>query len=185
MLLADKRELQNTCVKAWAGLRPRPALLHHLLPLPSTHVSMTHPRPSVSRLKLSLIQIEEKELNFYTNNCMTVGTQAALLAGFGFTGIIEVNLMKVKDDSGETVDITAFKILWFSATVIAMILEISSLIKAMQLSILGPGLALRGPEGSMTRALAVMRVEYKKVHNLFYAGLGFFLISVTLCERLA
>ena len=29
------------------------------------------------QLKLSLVLIEEKELNFYTQNCYTVGTQAA------------------------------------------------------------------------------------------------------------
>ena len=95
---------------------------------------------------------------------MTVGTQAALLAGFGFTGIIEVSLVRAEnnDDSENTVT-TTFKMLWFISMVCAMILQISCLVKAMQLSILGPGLALRGPEGSMTRALAVMRVEYKKV----------------------
>ena len=53
MLLADKRDLQNS-------------------------------------LKVSLLQIEEKELNFYTNNCMTVGTQAALLAGFAFAAVVEI-----------------------------------------------------------------------------------------------
>ena len=55
MLLADKRDLQNS-------------------------------------LKLSLIQIEEKELNYYTNNCMTIGTQAAMLTGFAFAALVEVKL---------------------------------------------------------------------------------------------
>ena len=36
---------------------------------------------------MSCAQIEERELNYYTNNALTVGTQAALLAGFAFTGI--------------------------------------------------------------------------------------------------
>ena len=29
------------------------------------------------KLKLSLLHIEEKELNFYSQNCYTVGTEAA------------------------------------------------------------------------------------------------------------
>ena len=154
MLLADKRDLQNS-------------------------------------LKVSLLQIEEKELNFYTNNCMTVGTQAALLAGFGFAAIIESNVavslaseqFDQELDPGEAIALWArvvLQVLWFLCTVVAMILEIFALVKAMQLSILGPGLALRGPEGSMTRALAVMRIEYKRVHTLFYGGLWSFLISVAL-----
>ena len=56
MLLADKRDLQNS-------------------------------------LKVSLLQIEEKELNYYTTNCMTVGTQAAMLAGFAFQALIEVDVV--------------------------------------------------------------------------------------------
>ena len=42
-----------------------------------------------NKLKLNMLQIEERELNYYTQNAMTVGTQAALLAGFAFTGVIE------------------------------------------------------------------------------------------------
>ena len=34
-----------------------------------------------------------------------------------------------------------------------MVFEIMALVKATQLAITGPGLALRGPEGSMTRAI--------------------------------
>ena len=143
MLLADKRDLQNS-------------------------------------LKVSLLQIEEKELNFYTNNCMTVGTQAALLAGFAFAAVVEIRYddVIVENQVLDAHQKTVLQVLWFVTTVIAMICEIFSLVKAMQLSILGPGLALRGPEGSMTRALVVMRVEFKRVHMLFYGGLWSFLISV-------
>jgi hypothetical protein len=136
MLLADKRDLQNS-------------------------------------LKVSLLQIEEKELNYYTQNCMTVGTQAALLAGFAFAAIIEDRFTAVAADSQKIVQSG-----WYIVTTIAMALQILTLIKSMQLSILGPGLALRGPEGSMTRALVAMRLEYKHVHRLFYTGLCAFLISV-------
>ena len=52
-----------------------------------------------------------------------------------------------------------------------MVFEIMALVKATQLAITGPGLALRGPEGSMTHAISVMRIEYRKIGQLFYAGL--------------
>eukprot|EP00965_Chrysotila_dentata_P073617 2431877-Pleurochrysis_carterae.AAC.1 len=51
-----------------------------------------------------------------------------------------------------------------------MVLEISCVVFAMQLSILAPGLALRGPEGSMSFSLSETRKEYGNIINLFYAG---------------
>ena len=55
-----------------------------------------------------------------------------------------------------------------------------ALVKSTQLAITGPGLALRGPEGSMTRAISVMRIEYRKIGQLFYMGLVCTLISSAL-----
>ena len=140
MLLADKRDLQNS-------------------------------------LKLSLIQIEEKELNYYTNNCMTIGTQAAMLTGFAFAALVEVKLddyLRLAESQGYLFE-QVLMCAWYLCAMLAGLLEMFTLVKAMQLSILAPGLALRGPEGSMTRALVTLRHEYKRVHTLFYAGLFFFL----------
>jgi len=112
---------------------------------------------------------------------MTIGTQAALLAGFGFAAIIEIDINDIGNTGEHSSHVrTAVQVMWFLTTVGAMVLEIFALVKSMQLSILGPGLALRGPEGSMTRALVVMRVEYRRVHSLFYSGLCAFLTSVAL-----
>jgi hypothetical protein len=123
-----------------------------------------------NKLRLNLLQIEEKELNFYTQSCYTVGTQAALLAGFAFGAITEVDI----DASYHVV----LQITWLVSIVLAMILEIGAVVKAMQLSILGPGLALRGPDGSVLRAILVMREEYVRARNMFYAGLVFFHAAV-------
>ena len=115
---------------------------------------------------------------------MTVGTQAALLAGFAFAAVIEVNIQSIgaAEDSSDDFSSakTALQVVWYLTTVAAMVLEIFALVKAMQLSILGPGLALRGPEGSMTRALVIMRTEYQRVHIFFYSGLCAFLASILL-----
>ena len=124
MLLADKRDLQNS-------------------------------------LKLSLIQIEEKELNYYTNNCMTIGTQAAMLTGFAFAALVEVKLddyLRLAESQGYLFE-QVLMCVWYLCAMLAGLLEMFTLVKAMQLSILAPGLALRGPEGSMTRALVTLRHE--------------------------
>uniref|UniRef100_A0A7S0PYC4 Uncharacterized protein n=1 Tax=Coccolithus braarudii TaxID=221442 RepID=A0A7S0PYC4_9EUKA len=124
------------------------------------------------RLKLQLVHIEDKELNFYTQNCYTVGTQAALLSGFAFSAL---NATPDWEEGG-----TWLQVFWSLSTVLAMLFEIMTVVKSMQLSIMGPGLALRGPEGSMTRAVLVMRSEYKSIHRLFYLGLICFHISAVL-----
>ncbi len=36
-----------------------------------------------TNLQVELLRIREKELSYYTNNCLSVGMSAALLAGFG------------------------------------------------------------------------------------------------------
>lgn len=122
------------------------------------------------KLRLNLLQIEEKELNFYTQNCYTIGTQAALLAGFAFSAMCEVEIDRTYGEHTQA--------LWLISIVLSMTLEIGAVVKSMQLSILGPGLALRGPEGSVARAIMVMRDEYKKVNALFYAGLANIHLSV-------
>ena len=123
-----------------------------------------------NQLKLRRLQIEEKEINFYANSCSEVGTQAALLAGFAFGAMTEVD---ISSDSSDAIQAT-----WLLSICMAMLLEIGALVKAMQLSILGPGLALRGPEGSVAHAVHVMREEYEYSKKLFYAGLFFFHVAV-------
>lgn len=43
-----------------------------------------------TNLKVNLLAIREKELNYYSQNCLAVGTQAALLAGFAYSGLTQV-----------------------------------------------------------------------------------------------
>ena len=131
-----------------------------------------------NKLKLNMLQIEERELNFYTQNCFTVGTQAALLAGFAFTGIVEAPWDYLQD-TDENDRSLPFSLKWLTmvSTLLGMLFEILCVAKSMQISILGPGLAIRGPEGSMTRALTVMRVELERLHWQFYIGVIFYHIA--------
>lgn len=125
------------------------------------------------QLKLNLLKIEERELIYFTDNCYNIGTQAALLAGFSFSALMQASAIAGTMNKG-------IQGAWASITVLAMVFEIMALVKATQLAITGPGLALRGPEGSMTHAISVMRIEYRKIGQLFYAGLAFTLMSTAI-----
>ena len=126
-----------------------------------------------TQLKLHLLQIEERELVYFTENCYNIGTQAALLAGFSFSALMQASAIAGTMNKGIQGG-------WATMTVLAMVFEIMALVKATQLAITGPGLALRGPEGSMTRAISVMRIEYRKIGQLFYLGLVCTLLSSAL-----
>ena len=136
----------------------------HQAPPGLTHPPFRSQNDLQTQLKLHLLQIEERELVYFTENCYNIGTQSALLAGFSFSALMQASAIAGTMNKGIQGG-------WATMTVLAMVFEIMSLVKATQLAITGPGLALRGPEGSMTRAISVMRIEYRKIGQLFYLGL--------------
>ena len=124
-------------------------------------------------LKVCLLAIRERELDFYTQNCRSIGTSAALLAGFAYAG-----LSSTSDFSEDTTEFS--KGLFLTVTTCAMSLNIASMAAATWCSMLGPGLALRGPDGSMDRAVEGLALEYRVIFLLFAAGLLCFFFSALL-----
>jgi hypothetical protein len=98
-----------------------------------------------TNLQVSLLKIREKELQFYTQNCIAIGTQAALLSGFAYNGIIQVDIPSDASDW--------LKTCYLCVTTMAMGFELIAVLNSTLCSMLGPGLALRGPDGSMHRAV--------------------------------
>ena len=102
--------------------------------------------------QVSLLKIREKELQFYTQNCIAIGTQAALLSGFAYNGIIQVDIPEESSD--------VLKALYLCVTTAAMGFELIAVLNSTLCSMLGPGLALRGPDGSMHRAVDGLMLEW-------------------------
>ena len=94
-------------------------------------------------LKVCLLAIRERELDFYTQNCRSIGTSAALLAGFAYAG-----LSSTSDFSEDTTEFS--KGLFLTVTTCAMSLNIASMAAATWCSMLGPGLALRGASAPLS-----------------------------------
>jgi len=125
-----------------------------------------------TNLQVSLLKIREKELQFYTQNCIAIGTQAALLSGFAYNGIIQVD---IPTDSPDWL-----KTLYLCVTTAAMGFELIAVLNSTLCSMLGPGLALRGPDGSMHRAVDGLMLEYRLTFLFFTAGLLAFHVSALL-----
>lgn len=121
-------------------------------------------------LKQSAIKLREKELNLYTENFSAMATQAAVLAGFTTTCLIEMNIPP---------DTEKF-LLYFMH--ISAVISISSNIACVSLatitSIWGSGKALRGKDGSMDEAVDGMNKERNLIFKTFALGLAGNLASV-------
>eukprot|EP01039_Chlorochromonas_danica_P001677 gene1677-1831_t len=115
-------------------------------------------------LKQSAIKLREKELNLYTENFSAMATQAAVLAGFTTTCLIELNIPENSHPVPK-----AF--LHMSA-----IFSICSNIACVSLStittIWGSGKALRGKDGSMDEAVEGINDERDLIFRAFACGLG-------------
>ena len=123
-------------------------------------------------LKVNLLSIREKELNYYTQNCLSVGTQAALLAGFAYQGLTQVAIPHERA--------YLLKLAYILVTTVAMCLELIAVLNTTLLSMMGPGLALRGPDGSMGPAVDGMMTEYRTAYSCFVLGLICFHFSAAL-----
>jgi hypothetical protein len=107
-----------------------------------------------------------------SQNCLAVGTQAALLAGFAYSGLTQVAIPLDSE--------YVLKLLYLLVTTTAMCLELIAVMNTTLLSMMGPGLALRGPDGSMHPAVDGMIVEYQYAYVNFVLGLIFFHFSAAL-----
>ena len=125
-----------------------------------------------TQLKVNMLRIRERELSYYTNNCLAISTSSALLAGFAWYGLTEVPF-----DSNASALMQTF---YLVVTTLIMGLELLTVVNATLCAILGPGLALRGPDGSMHNAVAGMMTHYRFTLGCFTIGLVCFMISALL-----
>jgi hypothetical protein len=126
-----------------------------------------------TQLKVNMLKIRERELTYYTNNCLSISTSSALLAGFAWYGLTEVPFDSNAD--------AAIQTMYLVVTTLIMGLELLTVVNATLCAILGPGLALRGPDGSMHNAVNGMMTHYRFTLACFSLGLLCFMISALLC----
>jgi hypothetical protein len=143
-----------------------------------------------SAYKQQATALKEKEFNLHHSNLMTVGTQAAVLAGLDITMFIEFNPPFDGTYSDWPRLAQAYhvprllKLVYYGIIVAAFCANMLVVSHTTALSVLGAGLALRGPDGSMLVATDVVYEERKAVFVIFGYGLlltvGSVLISVWL-----
>lgn len=110
-----------------------------------------------NRTKVRLLAIRERELVLYTQNCRAVGTVAALMAGIAYAAIIYTKMEYYQDSSW------LIQTFYTLSLTVCMSLSLSTVMSTTAISMLGPGLALRGPDGSMHSAVDGILIEFKSI----------------------
>jgi hypothetical protein len=121
------------------------------------------------QLEVDLIGIRQKELDHYTHCCLTLSAPAALLAGFAYTALVQV---EIPPGTSRVTEAT-----FYSAVVLAMVCEVAAVVKVTLIALCGPNLALRGPPGSMSAAVDAMRPAFFRGMTYFWVGLFCFHVS--------
>ncbi len=116
-----------------------------------------------------MLQIREKELNYITNKYNAMGTQAALVGGFTVTTLTSITI-------SENIPLIV-RWLFFAFSSISLSCSISCILNATFVTVWGPGLALRGPRGSMAKAYYGMVYEQKQIFTSFVAAIVFFALQ--------
>lgn len=136
-----------------------------------------------SALKQQATALKEKEFNLHFSNLMTVGTQAAVLAGLDITMFIEFQPPANEEWGTEQYAIMfarSLKFLYFITIVGAFCANMLVVSHTTTLSVLGAGMALRGPDGSMMTATDGLYDERGSVFYVFGVGLACTVGSVVL-----
>jgi hypothetical protein len=105
----------------------------------------------------------------FTDNFAVLSTQSAFLTGLGFGGL---TMVPTWDSDKKTEEIIFYTLVSVSIGFNILTLCISS-----WCMIFGPGLAIRGPDGSMSRAVEGMYAERKWALRFFWTGLFFIMLS--------
>jgi hypothetical protein len=127
-----------------------------------------------TELKRKALEIQDKELNFFVTNFGSIATQGALLGGFSFSALTLTSFKGLEANN------VSFKIAYYACTTLAMSFQLVAVLMSTLCNMWGPGLALRGPEGSMKTAVDGMKIEQEWAIRFFALGVFFFHMS-SLC----
>ena len=129
-------------------------------------------------IRQRLVAVRERELHYYFDNARIMGTTSAVLSGLSYSGIRYHYLLVRNSDWDDTYELAQHSIeemVFLAMLTITMGLNLQLLFICMLVALLGPQLALRGPDGSLHDAVEGM-------HSWNTVIMAFFMLSVFLLE---
>lgn len=116
-----------------------------------------------STIRQSATSLKEKEFILHHGNLTTVGTQAAVIAGFTVTALIEFKPPLPAN--------RILKFLYYNTVILSLTANTLCIAKTTCLSVMSTSLAMRGPDDGMTRAVEGLYDLREQVFALFGVGL--------------
>ena len=124
-----------------------------------------------TNLRQRLLAIRERELDYYTDINRNIGNQAALIAGFAYSGI-RYHYLVERQHSWQLSDGDSLEeVVFTSLLTMAMGCGLQTVLIAMLVAMLGPSLALRGGDGALHDAVKGMQAWTSAVLVLFLLSL--------------
>jgi hypothetical protein len=124
------------------------------------------------RAAVQVITIRERELSLYARNTHLLGTVSAITAGIAYYGFVYVKMDYFQ------VAPPIVKFFYTQALTFTMCLAMRNLLGTVMLSMLGPGLALRGREGAIHKAVDGMLDELGTITTVLHQSVYCALASV-------
>ena len=117
-----------------------------------------------------LLGIREREVTHMTDRFNALGTQASLLAGFIVTTLTAVSVAEAKALEG-------IRQCFWASSALALACAMHCVICSTFAAVWGPGLALRGPQGSVSKAYWGMTRERNHIMISYVGALFFFVMQ--------
>eukprot|EP00601_Ochromonadales_sp_CCMP2298_P036055 CAMPEP_0173359732 /NCGR_PEP_ID=MMETSP1144-20121109/20204_1 /TAXON_ID=483371 /ORGANISM="non described non described, Strain CCMP2298" /LENGTH=432 /DNA_ID=CAMNT_0014309025 /DNA_START=95 /DNA_END=1389 /DNA_ORIENTATION=- len=118
-----------------------------------------------------VLDIRQLEIDFFNNLLTAIGTKAALIGGFTY-GILTQNIIDYSNKY-----INYYKFLYYVLAAVTISSALHVVLCCMFVQVFGPGLALNGPLGSMTRASEGMSFELTQIILVFSLMACSFVVS--------
>ena len=127
----------------------------------------------IANVKQTALQLRQKELEYYVERYSNLATQASILAGFAFDGLVELDVSAAAEHE------KWFKAVFYTAGSCTMAFSMYTLCVASFATVYGHRLALQGPTGSVERAVAVMMKSRNSIFVSFALALLCLIIAAS------
>ena len=136
--------------------------------LSAEHYALEH------RAVQALLDIRQREVSYMTERFNSIGTQSSLIGGF------VVAQLTAMQPGGDNNTLEGIKQVFWASSAISLACSVHCILNSTFAAVWGPGLALRGPTGSVSRAYWSMVNERRHIMIAYVASLFFFVIQTVM-----
>jgi hypothetical protein len=136
--------------------------------LSAEHYALEH------RQVQALLDLRQREVSYMTERFSSIATQSSLIGGFVVTALTAVQ------PGGDENTLLAVKQVFWASSALSLACCVHCILNSTFAAVWGPGLALRGPTGSVSKAYWAMVSERKHIMIAYVLSLLFFVVQTVM-----